>query len=478
MQQGTAFLAPAVANEVSAPLSISWQAIRLHDNILLYLSLALLLLSTADAGMFGPLVKLCWLASFIALALVNIGGALAAYISSLAIYSPLHFADGASLLQRPDNLAAAILFVVLLVMALKQQEFLAKSSIYIAAFLIFTILHGVFFSSTQFPLLVRSLAIPLVACALLTAVGLCERDLNTLQNGLAVLGSYMGLVSILEGLNVAGWVLPPWIGDPSLRPFDPFLEEWIGAGRSGGTLLQPEWNGLLLSLIFVMLIPRARRGGSILVNIAMLLCAGGAFFTYTRGVWLGLALSLLWFPGWCRSIRQANVRRILLVCIAVVFVVAASGMASERLQDSNNIAYRFNLWGAGLRLVMAHPGLGVGLYNFGTAMGGAEQGFGSILPSVADVKNDKAVSHNTFLTVLVEFGIVGFSLYAMAFFKIVQRARNNALRLWKRPGSAWVLAFVIVYLVNAQVVSAFEGATNVTFYALLGVIAGARQETV
>ena len=35
-----------------------------------------------------------------------------------------------------------------------------------------------------------------------------------------------------------------------------------------------------------------------------------------------------------------------------------------------------------------------------------------------------------------------------------------------------MLAFVIVYFVNAQFVSAFEGPTNTVFFAFLGAIAG------
>src|ERR1700686_3007470 len=90
-------------------------------------------------------------------------------------------------------------------------------------------------------------------------IKLRERELDALQIGMAVLGRYMGLVSILERIPAYDWILPPWVGDPSLVPFDPFLEGWIGSGRSGGTLLQPAWNGLLLSLIFCILLLRIRR---------------------------------------------------------------------------------------------------------------------------------------------------------------------------------------------------------------------------
>ena len=448
----------------------------LSDNLLLYLSLVLLILSSVDNGPFGVLAKLCWLASFACLTFTNIGAAFAVYIGALAIYSPLHF-DVWATFQRPDNYALIIFFVGMLLLVFKKGKGWPRFNTYVLAFLTFSILHGVIsgFPRTNVASLMRDVVVPLLICEFLAAIKLRPTEIVAFQNGLIVLGGYMGLVSILERVPAYDWILPPWVGDPSLRPFDPFLEGWVGAGRSGGTLLQPAWNGLLLSLICLVLVLRVRRGGSRYVLIAMPLCIAGVFFTYTRGVWLGLALSFMWFPGWCRSLRQANLRRVAVACVAIVLIIAGPVMVSERLHDSSTVYYRFNLWGAGLRLVAAHPLLGVGFFNFGSAMTGAEQGFGSLLPSVPDVEGGVA-SHNTLLTVLVEFGVVGFFLYAAAFFKIVQRAESNVCQLWGRSGANWVLAFAIVYLVNAQFVAAFEGTTNAAFFGFLGVLAGLRKE--
>jgi O-antigen ligase len=438
--------------------------------LLLYASIGLLILSTADSGPLGSVATVCWLASFAVLALTNIGSAFAVYIGSLAIYSPLHFGGGSSVLQRPDNIALVVLLLGLVLIFSKQRGRL-RYNLYVLAFLTFCILHGMLFPPTYYEHLLRSLVIPLLLCELFALAKFGENDLDALQTGLAVLGGYMGLVSILEQIRAYDWIIPRWVGNPSLRPFDPFLEGWIGAGRSGGTLLQPAWNGLLLSLIVLFLLMRWHRMRTVWRAVAISLCMVGSFFTYTRGVWLGLALSLMWFPGWCRSSRQAFVRRAGLACGALVLLqLLAGGTASERMQDSNTIYYRLKLWGAGARLVGAHPLLGVGFFHFGDAMAGVNQGFGAVSARLPDVEGGVA-SHNTPLTVLVEFGVVGFLLYAMAFYKIVRRAKDNLGRLWGRSGAAWVLAFAIVYLVNAQFVSAFEGTTNVAFFGLLGVMA-------
>jgi hypothetical protein len=471
MDLNTTSLASAVAGEPTHRLSTSWQFIRSQDNVLLYLSFVLLVLSSVDNGPLGGIVKLFWIASVAALTFINIGAAFAAYVGSLAIYSPLHFEAWGSPLQRPDNYALVILFAGMLFLALNKEHTWPRFDAYVFAAMIFFTLHISMFSRMAFPALLKTICIPLAACELLAAIKLEERELDALQNGMAILGSYMGLVSILERTPAIEWILPYWVGNPSLRPLDPSLDEWIGSGRSGGTLLQPAFNGLLLSLIFWILLSRFRRSTSWPLMLAMLFCVAGCFFTYTRGVWLGLLLALMWFPGWCSSLRQKNVRRTVLMCIAAVLIVAAGGMARDRLQDDNTIYYRFNLWGAGLRLVMAHPLLGVGFFNFGPAMTDVDQGFGSLIPSQPDVQ-EEVPSHNTLLTVLAEFGSLGFLFYSAAFLRIVQRAKNNSYRLWGGPGAHWVFSFVIIYLVNSQFISAFESTFNLLFFGVLGVMAG------
>lgn len=452
----------------------------LRVNPLLGLSLVLLVLSSADNGPFGALVKFCWLASVACLTFANIGGALAAYIGSLAIYSPLHFQSWGTPLERPDNYALLIVLAGLLGLAFQSRKTRQRLSTYVLVLLLFVVLHGGLsdgFSRGTFAAVMRAVGIPFLICALLVAVGLRERELDAFQRGMAALGSYIGIVSILEQIHASSWILPPWVSNPYLRASDPSLDEWIGSGRSGGTLLQPAWNGLLLSLIFWIVLLRIRRKGwSSSAVIAMSLCAAGVFFTYTRAAWLGLALSLIWLPGWHRSPRQALVRRVALACIAVVFLVAAGGTARERLSDSDTVYFRFSVWGAGLRLARAHPLLGVGFGNFAPEMSNVEQGFGGLVSNRRDDIRDMP-AHNIPLTLLVEFGTVGLLLYTLAFFDVARTARDNARQLWGRSGAAWVCAFAIVYIVNAQFATALDVTTQVVFFGSLGVIAGARQSS-
>jgi hypothetical protein len=474
MQQDTTSLAIESAVHHTPAFEVSWVKAASNDSFLLYLSLLILLFSTVDSGPLGDLAKVCWLISFFCLAFVNIGAAFVAYIVSLAIYSPLHFESLTPLLQRPDNVAVPLLFLGMAFHIFYRKRDLRFVDPYMVVALIFFLAHGLAFAPEHFSALVRDCLIPFTTCILVAWIGFGEREIKAFQDGLIALGCYSGFVSILERTPFYDRVLPLWIGNPSLRPFDLYEEQWLTFARSGGTLLQPAFNGLLLGMVLIILVLRLRRGITPYYVIAISLCLAGTFFTYTRGAWLSILVALLWFPGWCRTPKQAKVRRIAMVCIAAVLVAVAGGAASERLQDGGTILFRFNLWGAALRLVARHPVQGFGFFNFGSAMTGVQQGFGSFQPKFRQVEEGVA-SHNTLLTLLVEFGIPGFVIYVVATFKLVQKAAENCRRFIGISGSAWVIAFAITYLVNAQFISCFEGTVNTIFFGFLGILAGARE---
>jgi O-Antigen ligase len=457
----------------SPAFGVRWAKTANHDSVFLYASLLILLFSTVDTGPLGNLVKSCWLISFVALALTNIGAAFVVYIGSLAVYSPLHFESMTSLLQRPDNLAVPILFAAMAFQIYRRQRQLRSVNLYVVVLLFYFLAHGIVFAPEHLPALIRDCVIPFAACILAAWIGFGEREITAFQDGLIAIGCYTGFASILERTPLADRVLPFWIGNPSLRPFDLYQDQWLEYPRSGGTLLQPAFNGLLLAMIVMIILLRSRKGITPYHMFAASLCIAGSFFTYTRGAWLSILLPLLWLPGWTRTSKQANVRRALLIVLALASLAIASGAASERLKDGGTILFRLNLWGAALRLAASHPLQGVGFFNFGSAMTSVQQGFGISELKFRKVEEGVA-SHNTALTILVEFGLPAFALYVFAFCKLVQRARENCRKLIGVSGPAWVIAFTIAYLTSAQFISCFEGTVNTIFFGFLGILAGAR----
>jgi O-antigen ligase len=477
MQQSYSSFATAPAVSRAPAFDVLWDKAVDHGVFLLYLSLLILLFSTIDNGPLGDLMKCCWLISFSALAVINIGSAFVAYIGSLALYSPLHYESMFPLLQRPDNLAMPILFAAMVFQVLSRNRRLRSVDPYMALFIVYFLAHGLIFAPEHSAALIRNI-IPFLACLFAAWIGFRQQEIKAFQDGLILLAWYSGFVSILERTPFIDRVLPFWIGDPSLRPFDLYQDQWLDLHRSGGPLLQPAFNGLLIGMVLLIIVLRSRKGITPYHVFATFFCLAGAFFTYTRGVLLSIILALLWFPGWPQSKKQANRRR--LIILGGALLVVAAGLAAggsavhDRLEDSDNIFYRLQLWGAALRLVALHPVTGVGFFNFGTAMGTVQQGFGSLEREYRTIETGVA-SHNTALTVVVEFGMPGLVIFILAFWKLVQRARENCFKFLGIPGASWVIAFTIVYVVNSQFISCFEVTVNTIFFGTLGIFAGARE---
>jgi O-antigen ligase len=90
----------------------------------------------------------------------------------------------------------------------------------------------------------------------------------------------------------------------------------------------------------------------------------------------------------------------LVICGGLAFLPSSSW---ERLSTIPNelrqgtLTGRTVIWGAGLEVFRAHPFLGVGAAAFRYSVGRA--------------LSEANVAHNTFLSILVEQGVIGFSLF-------------------------------------------------------------------
>jgi O-antigen ligase len=102
--------------------------------------------------------------------------------------------------------------------------------------------------------------------------------------------------------------------------------------------------------------------------------------------------------------------------------------------SSGTLHQRTQIWQAGLKMVKDHPLLGVGVGSYA-------EGVRPYLASVG-LPNYHFVAHNTFLSVLAECGLIGFTLYAM--WLLVQATYIWALpfaerALWSVTLAVWAM---------------------------------------
>jgi O-antigen ligase len=206
-----------------------------------------------------------------------------------------------------------------------------------------------------------------------------------------------------------------------------------------GTFESPPLLGAVLSMLIFLALHEAVHGKRVwrmLGAAASLLMLAGVFLTYTRGPWLSVlaggavlvAFTLKRRPAFALSLLAAS----LVSVLVVLQVVAATD--DPRLHSNSDAIGRLDTTLLSLQQFTAQP-----LFGYGPRPGAffaATTGYGDW------------VSHNTFLTLLVAAGAVGFILYivplGLALSRAVRANRNRADTIW-----LFALAAATAYVVNA-----------------------------
>jgi O-antigen ligase len=260
---------------------------------------------------------------------------------------------------------------------------------------------------------------------------------------LLVLAMLEALMSIVDGLT--GWNLwhdTAWQSETARRAV-----ATLGDPASLGTFVG---MGVVLALsILVWRGPPQLRPlavGTIAVGLPAL------FFTYTRGPILAtiIAASLV--------LLSRTGTRLLAVCLLVLMIVliaaswsriTSSALYQDRITRANTVEIRAELQRWSLRLAEERPLLGWGYGSFDRVVRAAD--FRStVLPREEVISS---TSHNTFLTILVQYGSIGLALFVVPSLVIGGRAVARARAF---PDSRWLLlgcvASLVLYAFGASVI--------------------------
>jgi O-antigen ligase len=195
--------------------------------------------------------------------------------------------------------------------------------------------------------------------------------------------------------------------------------------------------------------------------------------SYTRAAWLACAfasLVLFWRPSATRA--KTRLKRFSVVAASALLIVTLALLpdttARQRIGDSGTVLFRFNLWEAGVGMVVDRPLFGSGFGSFGGNIADYQQN----MTVGAPTKFSASPSHNTLLNVLVELGLIGMVLYVGTLVVMLRWARAAALQRWGPEGAVWATVFFGVYVIQAQFAFAHEPTTNQIFSGVLGAVAG------
>lgn len=230
--------------------------------------------------------------------------------------------------------------------------------------------------------------------------------------------------------------------------------------RMSGTFSNPTPYAYTLIVCMVFIFHYAMHCERKLLKIALLavfvmglMCI---FLTFTRGCWLAAIVVLLGLL----YLYPKTILPLLLVVTPIIAILSSSVLAEEftfalqRLNTQDTIDSRVVLAHAGEQMFYARPVFGWGFGNYDRYDWQFMERVNDAVPTVWDIRY--GTSHNTYLTILAETGVIGFSFLFLPLFWWV-KPTIKALPMLPREGiwsrklliSLWLTA--LFYLISSQV---------------------------
>lgn len=275
--------------------------------------------------------------------------------------------------------------------------------------------------------------IPFCLYWLIRLINPSEKDLKLLV--------WFGVISVVIqfGISLLSWYMP------GLLP-----GQWrslVGA-RTVGTFGNPAVYTsyvMLLSILGFSFAMHLKPGLKRLWFIAIFgLAIIAILFSFSRDSWLALSLVLIGLTFMYRKVMFS----LLTLMVVLAIILGATLLSSEiefaiqRINSIQTAEDRVIQVVAALRMINEKPVFGWGFLNYDLYKEGFKTNVGTI------ENQSTSTSHNTFLSILAELGIVGFSLYMLPFiwWLIV------SFKMWKKlpddgwMGKSWLMVFWLFLL--------------------------------
>jgi O-antigen ligase len=305
--------------------------------------------------------------------------------------------------------------------------------------------------------------IPLCAYLILRISSLDERDFKLLQWA----AFFIATIQLFIGLL---WMIAPQVVPYAWRP--------VYYSRAAGTLVNPNIFAVTLFFCICLLFQATMNNRSTLVRYIFIIICGfsfvGMFLTMERAVWLAGSIVIL---GLLVLFPKPILRYGMIVSMAII--IFGGGMlstyittAAQRIGDKQQVNERIVVSDAMIQMIQLKPIFGWGFDSLNEHVQAFYRSVGS-----ASIRLGFITSHNTYLTILSEQGLVGFMLYIIPAmycfiytFQVWKRVPKEGSRNRNLLAVLWL--FIIFYIVVGNFIDMrFFSYTITLWWMTLGLIA-------
>ena len=368
---------------------------------------------------------------------------------ALAFPSVLYVGAMAVFLFRPPDLhalyadrvalAALVFFVVLRSLALRQRiPFAASVSLPMLGLTALAVTRALRepFDAQIWSIIASKYIVPFTLFHLAILIFRSSSELRHLEIFLLLALGYLTFIAVAFLADAPSLIFPRFILDASMG-FHP--------DRARGPFLQAVANGLSLNLLGILALVFSRKRKAILLLLWLALPVA-VLATMTRAVWIAFTVSSL--AAGYYLFQQS--RRILIVLVAIGLIVgliaglnssSLKNVISDRTEERGPVEARLAVYEAGLEMFKERPFSGWPAGGMHAELARRMSGYHLRIFYV----------HNTYLALLVEFGVPGLALYTILFVNLFRLSR------WKVSGErdpiltlrrVWPI-LLAVYLFNA-----------------------------
>jgi putative inorganic carbon (HCO3(-)) transporter len=369
---------------------------------------------------------------------------------ALAFPSVLYVAALTVFLFRPPDLfsfyadriafGVLIFFVALRTMALREKiPYFAGLSLPMLGLLALAVLRALRepFDPQVWSIIASKFIVPFVLFHVAVLVFRAASQRRHFEIFVVVVLAYLIFTAIAFLVDARSLIFPRFILDESLG---------FHVDRARGPFLQAVANGVSLNLLGILVFALSPKR-NLFAWMLWLALPVAVLATMTRAVWISFALSTL-VIGF-RFIE----RRLLTICIVIVVAGLLAGLAIglrdhslrnalwDRTEERGPVEARMAVYDAGWSMFLDRPLSGWPAGVMYAELGRRMEGYHLRI----------FYMHNTYLALLVEFGLPGLALYALLFFNLFRLSRRG---LPDESGSVAALrkvwpVLLCVYLFNA-----------------------------
>jgi len=246
-----------------------------------------------------------------------------------------------------------------------------------------------------------------------------ERSLLRFETFSLVVLAYLSLTAIFFMADAKQLIFPRYILDESLG---------YHAERARGPFLQAVANGVTLNLLGLIALNsfRRKRLRGVLAFLFLAALPLAIVATKTRAVWLSFALSILalLFFSPSRRLRRTCLCFVIaggLALAAAVTFADHNTSLGDRLEERGPVMFRMAVYQAGWEMFLQKPFTGWGAADMQPELS----------KRISDFHQDQFFFHNTYLEILVQYGLSGLLLYLWVIvdlFKLGRKQNQSSLR--------------------------------------------------